>query len=158
MASIDSGDNLVPFDVGKAGASASYEFHVSLLTQKYPRNLYMTIGDKRNFRDNDGNSLVKKYDALMESLTGLTVINYKGNVPPKPHKGVRLYVVWTEKKSGKILRESIIYVDKPQGRDIGVDGMPLSWGNYVVTVRALDDDPRFDTTFHFGISVGYRWK
>ena len=158
MASPNSGNDYVPFNVGKAGATASYEFHISWLNEKYPRNLYMTIKSKDSRNDKDRNSQAEKLDALMESITGVTVINYKENVPPKPHKGIRLYVVWAEKESGKILRQRTIYADKSRGLNLGVDGISLPSGDYVVTVRALDDDPRFDGTFKVGISVGYRWK
>jgi len=80
---------------------------------------------------------------------------YKGNVLPKPHKVLGLNVVWTEKKSGKVLNERKIYVDKSSGKYFAFDYAPLPSVEYVVTVRALDDDPRCDGTFKVGITVGW---
>ncbi|MBP1314193.1 hypothetical protein [Herbaspirillum sp. 1130] len=173
----DTDEGFVPLDVGKAGASASIDVHVSpeglgqheprfvLLMIKPPKGGWNTSNDAYNI------SLYRKADDLMESLTGFRPIFSPpfDNQQPAPHKGVKLHIVWTEKKSGKVLQDNIVTADTYRGSESGrikvgfgyslvLNGIQYAPGDYIATVTAVDNDPRFDGTFRTGIISGYTWK
>lgn len=159
----DSDEGFVPFDVGKAGASASIDVHVSWLSEKYARELaFMTKPPPGGWYRPDGTDLSPQYDDLMESLTGLRLTVDHGGLTPKPHKGVKLHVVWAEKKTGKILKKETVVIDKtashiPQigiGHSFLLSTLALPRGDYVATVTALEDDPRFKGLFRTGLVAG----
>ena len=161
----DSDKGFVPFDVGRAGATASVEVNVSWLSRKQPREVALMIKPpKEGWSLPDGTYLGHKYADLMESLTGLRTDEVQANTRiPKPHKGITFHVVWQEKESGKILREETVTRDDYHGRvKVGFgyaftlsNRMFLTPGKYVVTVTALEDDTRFDGTFRTGLVAGY---
>lgn len=163
MASSESENNYTQFDVGKAGAIASTDVHVSWMTKKYPRIVALMIRIRKGWKDEHGNDLTLKYNQLLESLTGLKVIpSPPDNALPKEHKGINLHITWIERKTGKILKERDVYRDKGHGwirsgygTSFDLDGISLPSGNYRVIVKALHDDQRFDGTFETGICVGY---
>ena len=161
----DTDKGFVLFDVGKAGASASIDVHVSWLSEKYARELaFMTKPPPGGWYLADGTDIGPKYDDLMESLTGfrsLGVIPYRGQ-KPKAHKGVQLHVVWIKKESGKILQEETVFIDKTRshipkigfGDAFFLSSLALPRGDYVATVTALKDDPRFTGLFRTGLVAG----
>ena len=81
---------------------------------------------------------------------------------PKAHKGVKLHVVWIEKNSRKILHEETVVIDKTasRGPQVGLghifflSSLALPRGDYVATVTALKDDPRFSGLFRTGLVAG----
>ncbi len=159
MAAANAGDDLVPFDLSKAGAVASIDVHVSWLTAKYPRTIGLMISMPKGWKDENGYDLHPQINQLFESITGLIASPNPGNIQPKPHKGIRLHVSWTDQKSGTLMEERIIYRDKKGrvqcGFGIGlmVDAKQLPPGHYVVSVKTIDNDPRFDGTFKTGLCI-----
>lgn len=100
---------------------------------------------------------------LFKSLTGQDYI-YSGDKPAAPHKGIHVLITW-KRENGEVLRTRTIVSDDGTGRVIvgpgksfSLDAMPLEPGNYIVTVTALEDDPRFDGTFKTAICSGYEVK
>jgi hypothetical protein len=166
MATSDSNVDVVLIDVGKAGASASIDVNVSPMTQIYPREVVLLIRpQKNNWKDKAGTLLDTKFDELMESLTGIKLLHYPGDIPHKSHKDVQVHVTWVEKGTGRILKERDVIADNGQskvrigfGASFGLDSMLLPSGHYVVTVRAINNDERFDGTFETGLFSGYTWK
>lgn len=172
----DTDEGFVPFDVGKAGASASINVHMSRLGlgRNEPRFVLLMIRPPKEIGyipDADKIEWWRKFDEVMDSLTG-----YKpffsppyDNQLPGPHKGVKLHVVWTEKESGKVLKDNVViadsYRDAVSGRikvgtgySMMLGAIDYRPGNYVATITALEDDIRFDGTFRTGIIAGYIWK
>lgn len=155
-------NRVVPFEVGKAGATATVDFEVTWLNKDFPREAVLMINPPREgWKDKDGNSLEGKHEQLIESLTGLP---YKRTVgmKPKAHRGVRLHLTWAEKSTGEILKVRDVITDRDSGKNqIGrgasfpIDMLILPPGNYVLTVKSLDDDPRFEGPFRTGLFVGY---
>jgi len=160
LESKSSSDDLVPFAVGKAGATASIEVHVSWLTRSFPRVVTLMINVQKS-----ENSL-QKLNQLMESTTGLIAVPSPGeNAIPKQHAGIPLHVTWVEKKTGRDLKERDVVAQDFHGRvrvgfgePFGLDWMLLPPGDYVVTVTAVNDDLRFDGSILAGLCVGYLWK
>jgi hypothetical protein len=152
----------VPFDVGKANATATIEIHVSYFRKKMTGSnpdtiALMIIPPSPNQKDKE---LTQKYTDLFRSLTGKNYF-YHGDEPLSPHKGITVRVTW-RKKTGTILRQTDVYSDDgtsririTAGASFTLDEMSLPPGDYSVTVESLHDDSRFDGVFRTVICSGY---
>lgn len=172
----DIDEGFVPFDAGKAGASASIDVHMSRfgLGRNEPRFVLLMIGPFKEVREMSGVDKTRwwrKFDDLMNSLTGFRPTfspPYMGQTSG-PHKGVKLRVVWAEKETGKVLKDKVVIADDYRshasqvitvgaGYAMELSAIDYQPGDYVATVIALENDPRFDGTFRTGIIAGYIWK
>lgn len=158
----ESSPDLVPFDVGRAGAAATIKIHVSrtpdTLIAKNPQLVALMILPPKH--GPAGDDLAEKYKFLFKNLTGKDYI-YSGDDPIAPHKGISVRVIWQD-EGGRILRQRDVESDDGtsrikvvQGASFTLDGMVLPPGQYTVTVEALHDDPRFDGTFQTAICSGH---
>lgn len=152
----------VPLDMRYAGQKATVHLSVYGLGQSYPQSVVLMINPPTpNWKDKDGNSLVEKYDALIESLTGLKFLNYEGSIKPKPHTGISLNITWLD-SAGKIITQGPIHADHgrsrvTQGHGTGfvLDSMTLPPGHYSVIVETIKNDPRFESQFITEIIYGF---
>ncbi len=153
-------DRSIPFDAaGKAGATATKVFHASSIFQKHHWNANLVIVGPEN--STYRGPLVVRRDQLVTDIAGWVYPDsFKS---PKLHKGVRFHVVWKKIKWGReiVFREKTVIADKvtegiPGGIGILIDGVCLPRGSYVVTVQAMDDDPRFPAPLGTALYVGYR--
>jgi hypothetical protein len=154
----------VPFQIQTAGSTATFSEHVSWLTRKYPRDIAMMIILPADWKDASRSDWRPKYDALIQRLTGLRW-PYAQTQRRLAHRGIRARVTWTDERSKQVLKVRDVLADNPFGRikfgygyAFDLDGMLLPVGNYLITVTALVDDPRFDGTFRTAIFAGYTWK
>ena len=157
-----SAQDLVPFDVGTAGATASIHIHVSRLrtslTHHNPDEIALMVLPKPGTQNDP--HIREKYFALFRSLTGKSFL-YEGDKPAESHEGITVQVTWMD-ADGKVLRQRQVYSDDGNSRirltagaSFSLDGMVLDAGDYVVTVKALSNDGRFDGTFQTGLCAGY---
>jgi len=164
----DGREGFVPLDAGRSGAVATIDVHVSWMSRSYPRSIVLAVGlPESKWLDENSHlktDLKNKFDELISSLSGKKIFDYYDG-QMKPHKGVRFFVTWKEKRSGRVLQQGEVIADYAMSRVctgsgtcLSIDSIPLDAGNYLVTVRVLDDDPRFDGTFETGLFAGYTWK
>lgn len=162
MADSNSSNQLIDFNVGKTGATASIAIHISddvkMRTDNNPREISMMIIPPKMNGNND--ELWERYKSLFKSLTGKNYI-YSGDMRPTPHEGIKVRVTWKNEEENT-LRERDVYSDDGNSRirvtygaAFTLDGMVLGPRNYTVTVEALEDDPRFDGEFKTAICSGY---
>lgn len=154
-------EGYVPIDFGKAGASASIQFHVGWLYRDKPRVVVFTfMGPKvpvpvtpKSYQEFTESRSYQDYMKILESMisAGNLVHAFPGWAPPA-RRGIHVRITWSE-KNGKVLGTREVYQDRPYKNlnDFVLDHLVLPVGDYVVTVTALEDDNRFDGTYRTAI-------
>jgi|GEM_PF-6027183 len=152
-------EDFVSFNVGNAGASASIEFHVDWLYCDQPREVYLLIKPFGEWQQ--PNSEMAK---LIKSLSGREMFSaWQTTNEILPHKGIRIQVTWLNKKSGDVIKNSILYRDNlgvahSSFNEMDIDYAVLPVGDYVVNLTAIDDDSRFNNQSQVFIALkGIGW-
>ena len=145
------GPVFIPFAADKAGSTASQTIHV---TKESGWAVEIVFPAPKEGLDREA---FDRLERIAETISGELVSS-------RPHRGMRLRLVVTSSQTG----QQVSVVDRIStsqtlsgGRfgaiGLHLDALRLQPGEYVVTVQALEDEPRL-VGIPVALSVGTTWK
>jgi len=146
------GPVFIPFAADKAGSTASQTIHVTKESGWEVQLLFPTP---------KGGVDKKTFEHLMDAANS---ISGASTSPTRPPRGMQLRLTVTQNQYGQSMRikdESIsqqrLSRGEPGAIGLHLDALRLQPGEYVVTVQALEDEPRL-VGIPVALSVGTTWK